>query len=157
MVAAYRLFYGGLTVSLDSVPQLIPASLVRLDGSPALTTHYLIDLFLRLIHWIPLLFRNTSFLQDGVDSLTGYSKRFSGGLLVTAIAPLSRVLLDAFGLHDPLPCDIAQVPNAAATSATQTMSSNEVLLSQAPNDMHFESPSRLLSWPNDSQLEFLRL
>ena len=41
---AYHLVYDGLGVSLTDSPQLIPVNLVRLDGSPALTGHYMVDL-----------------------------------------------------------------------------------------------------------------
>ena len=42
--AAYHLVYDGLGVSFTDSPQLIPVNLVRLDGSPALTDHYMVDL-----------------------------------------------------------------------------------------------------------------
>ena len=42
--AVYLLVYDGLCVSLTDSPQLIPVNLVRLDGSPALTGHYMVDL-----------------------------------------------------------------------------------------------------------------
>ena len=42
--AVYHLVYDGLGVSLTDSPQLIPVNLVRLDGSPALTGHYMVDL-----------------------------------------------------------------------------------------------------------------
>ena len=41
---AYHLVYDGLGVSLTESPQLIPVNLVRLDGSPALTGHYMVDI-----------------------------------------------------------------------------------------------------------------
>ena len=42
--AAYHLVYDGLGVSLTDSPQLIAVNLIRLDGSPALTGHYMVDL-----------------------------------------------------------------------------------------------------------------
>ena len=42
--AAYHLVYDGHGVSLTDSPQLIPVNLVRLDGSPALTGHYMVNL-----------------------------------------------------------------------------------------------------------------
>ena len=42
--SAYHLVYDGQGVSLTDSPQLIPVNLVRLDGSPALTGHYMVDL-----------------------------------------------------------------------------------------------------------------
>ena len=41
---AYHLTYEGKDMSLDETPQLIPVNLVRCDGSPALTGHYMVDL-----------------------------------------------------------------------------------------------------------------
>ena len=43
--AVYHLAYDGPGISLTDFPQLIPVNLVRLDGSPALTGHYMVDLF----------------------------------------------------------------------------------------------------------------
>jgi len=40
---AYHLIDKGEGVSLETTPQLIPVNLVRLDGSPALTGHYMVD------------------------------------------------------------------------------------------------------------------
>ena len=42
--AASHLVYDGPGVSLTDSPQLIPVNLVRLDGSPTLTGHYMVDL-----------------------------------------------------------------------------------------------------------------
>ena len=42
--AAYHLVYDGPGVSLTDSTQLIPVNLVRLNGSPALTGHYMFDL-----------------------------------------------------------------------------------------------------------------
>ena len=42
--AAYHLVYDGQGVPLNDSPQLIPVNLVRLDGSPALTGRYMVDL-----------------------------------------------------------------------------------------------------------------
>ena len=42
--AVYHLVYDGRGVPLTDFPQLIPVNLVRLDGSPALTGHYMVDL-----------------------------------------------------------------------------------------------------------------
>ena len=41
---AYNLIYEGKGISLDTTPQLTPVNLVRLDGSPALTGHYMVNL-----------------------------------------------------------------------------------------------------------------
>ena len=41
---AYDLIYKGEGVSLDTTLQLITVNLIRLDNSPALTGHYMVDL-----------------------------------------------------------------------------------------------------------------
>ena len=60
---AYHLFYERTDMSLDTTPQLTPVNLVRRDGSPALTGHYMVDLLPlsnssetinRAISWEPL-------------------------------------------------------------------------------------------------------
>ena len=42
--AVHHLVYDGPGMSLNSSPQLVPVNLARLDGSPALTGHYLVDI-----------------------------------------------------------------------------------------------------------------
>ena len=42
--AAHHLVYDGPGMSLTTAPQLVPLNLVRLDGSPALTGHYTVDI-----------------------------------------------------------------------------------------------------------------
>ena len=39
-----HLIYEGEGVSIDTIPKLTPVNLVRLDGSPALAGHYMVDL-----------------------------------------------------------------------------------------------------------------
>ena len=42
--AAYHLVYDGPGMSLTNAPQFVPVNLVHLDGSPALTGHYMVDI-----------------------------------------------------------------------------------------------------------------
>ena len=42
--AAYHLVYDGPGVSLNSAPQLAPVNVIRLDGPPALTGYYMMDI-----------------------------------------------------------------------------------------------------------------
>ena len=42
--AAHHLIYNGPSMSLSTAPQLVPVYLVRLDGSSALTGHYMVDI-----------------------------------------------------------------------------------------------------------------
>ena len=60
---AYHLTYEGKDMSLDETPQLIPVNLVRYDGSPALTGHYMVDL-------VPLTTRTTEcFVASGRQNI----------------------------------------------------------------------------------------
>ena len=42
--AAHHLVYDGLGMSLTTAPQIVPLNPVRLDGSSALTGHYMVDI-----------------------------------------------------------------------------------------------------------------
>ena len=97
---AYHLVYDGLGVSLTESPQLIPVNLVRLDGSPALTGHYMVD--------IPPVNADSNPLERFVSSgrqlipLMGYQDLEPGDVLGTASSPLLRVPLEVLSLHDAL-------------------------------------------------------
>ena len=78
--AAYHLVYDGQGVSLTDSPQLIPVNLVRLDGSPALTGYYMVNL-------LPV-------------HLTGYQELEPGDVLGTASSPLLRGPMETLTLHD---------------------------------------------------------
>ena len=84
---AYHLVYDGLGVSLTKSPQLIPVNLVRLDGSPALTGHYIIDIIPVNADSNPL----ERFVSSGrqLIPLTGYQDLEPGDVLGTASSPLS--------------------------------------------------------------------
>ena len=66
---AYHLVYDGLGVSLTDSPQLIPVKLVRPDGYPALTGHYMVDLLPVNDELIPL--GTFCLLGPTVDTLDG--------------------------------------------------------------------------------------
>ena len=97
---AYHLVYDGLGVSLTESPQLIPVNLVRLDGSPALTGHYMVDILPVNADSNPL----ERFVSSGrqLIPLTGYQDLEPGDVLGTASSPLLRVPLEALSLHDAL-------------------------------------------------------
>ena len=97
---AYHLVYDGLGVSLTDSPQLIPVNLVRLDGSPALTGHYMVDLLPVNADPNPLERVVSSGRQ--LIPLTGYQDLEPGDILGTASSPLLRVSLEALSLHDAL-------------------------------------------------------
>ena len=86
---AYHLVYDGLGVSLTDSPQHIPVNLVRLDGFPALTGHYMVDLLPVNDDSYPL----ERFVSSGrqLIPLTGYQDLEPGDILGTASSPLLRV------------------------------------------------------------------
>ena len=75
-------------------------NLVRLDGSPALTGHYMVDLLPVNDDSYPL----ERFVSSGrqLIPLTGYEDLEPGDNLGTASSPLPRVSLEALSLYDTL-------------------------------------------------------
>ena len=127
---AYHLVYDGLGVSLTDSLQLIPANLVRLDGSPALTGHYMVDL-------LPVHDDSNSperFVSSGRQLIpsTGYQDLEPGDVLGTASSPLLRVPLEALTLHDVL-ADASALAEVSMTLASQTAS---------PPNTTFDSPDK---------------
>ena len=105
---AYNLVYDGLGVSLTDSPQLIPVNLVRLDGSPALTGHYMVEILPVNADSNPL----ERFVSSGrqLIPLTGYQDLEPGDILGTASSPLLRVSLEALSLRDAL-ADVSAPPS----------------------------------------------
>ena len=146
--SAYHLVYDGLGVSLTESPQLIPVNLVRLDGSPALTGHYMVDILPVNADSNPL----ERFVSSGrqLMPLTGYQDLEPGDVLGTASSPLLRVPLEVLSLHDAL-ADVS----ALAESPT---SPQPVPPSHITSDSPDAPPSELLDRLDPSQREsFLRL
>ena len=85
----YHLVYDDQGVSLTDSPQLIPVNLVRLDGSPALTGHYMVDLLPVHDDSNPSK-RFVSSVGQSIP-LTGYQELEPGDVLGTASSPLLRV------------------------------------------------------------------
>ena len=148
--AAYHLVYDGQGVSLTDLPQLIPAKLVRFDGSPALTGHYMVNL-------LPV--HNDSnpserFVSSGRQPipLMGHQELEPGDVLGTASSPVLRVPLEALTLHD-VPADVSALAGSSTTPASQTALPHSTTLN--PPD---EPPPELLHRLDHSQREsFLRL
>ena len=115
--AAYHLVYDGHGVSLTDYPQLIPVNLVRLDGSPALTGHYMVNLLPVHDDSNP----SKRFVFSGRQSipLTGYQELEPGDVLGTASSPLLRVPLEALTLHD-IPAGVSALAESPTTLASQT-------------------------------------
>ena len=137
---AYDLVYDGSGVSLDSAPQRVPVSLIRLDGSVALTGHNIVDI---------------SFTHDGqypsehfVGSsrqtipLSGLRDLEPGDILGTASAPLVHVPLEEFVPHDAH-TDVTLVVVSPMPSAAPSLAIN------SPPDTLDEHPSELLRRLND--------
>ena len=84
------LIYEGKDVSLHTTLQLTPVNLVRLDGSPALTGHYMVDL------------RPLSDSWEGRQNipLSGCRELKPGDILETASSSLLRVSLESLAIHD---------------------------------------------------------
>ena len=89
--AVYHLVYDGLGVSLTDSPQFIPVNLIRLDGCPALTGHYMVDLPPARDESDP----SERFVSSGRQFIpwTGYQDLEPGDVLGTASSPLLRVPL----------------------------------------------------------------
>ena len=86
---AYHLVYDGLGMSLTDSSQLISVNLVRLDESPALTGHYMVDILSVTADSNPL----ERFVSSGRQwiPLTGYQDLEPDDILGTALSPLLRV------------------------------------------------------------------
>ena len=146
---AYHLVYDGLGVSLTDSPQLIPVNLVRLDRSPALTGHYMVD----LLHVNDDSYPLERFVSSGrqLIPLTGYQNLEHGDILDTASSPLLRVSLEALSLHD----DLADV---SALAESPTPPPQPVSPPNITSDSPDEPPPELLARLDPSQREsFLRL
>ena len=147
---AYHLVYDGLGASLTDSPQLIPVNLVRLDGSPALTGHYMVDLLPANDDSYPL----ERFVSSGrqLIPLTRYKDLEPGDILGTASSPLLRVSLEALSLHDVL-ADVSALAESPAPPSPQPVPPPNIT-----SDSSDEPPSQLLDRLDPSPREsFLRL
>ena len=137
-------------MSLTDSPQLIPANLVCLDGSSALTGHYMVN--------FPPVYNDSNpserFVSSGRQSIpsTGYQELEPGDVLGTASLPLLRVPLEALTLHD-VAADVSVLAELPTTPASQT-----ALPHSSTPDPPDEPPPELLDRLDHSQREsFLRL
>ena len=96
--AAHHLVYDGPGMSLNTALQLVPVNLVRLDGSPALTVHYMVDIATTHDGQDPVEY----FVASGRQTipLTGHRDLEPGDILGTASPPLLRVPLETLAPHD---------------------------------------------------------
>ena len=142
---AYHLVYDGLGVSLTDSSQLVPVNLVHLDGSPALTGHYMVDLLPVNDDSYPLGRLVSSGRQ--LIPLMGYQDLEPGDILSTASSPLLRVSLEALSLHDTL-TDVSTLAESPTPPPPQPVSPPNIT-SDSPD----EPPPYLLYRLDHSQRE----
>ena len=147
--AAYHLVYNGPGMTLTDSPQLIPVNLVRLNGSPALTDHYMVDFLPVYADSVP----SERFVSSGrqLIPLTGYQDLEPDDVLGTASSPLLRVPLKTL-TPSASPADVSALAESSTTPASQP--------TPPPNtsDPPDEPPPELLHRLDNSQREsFLRL
>ena len=137
-------------MSLTDSPQLILVNLVRLDGSPALTDHYMIDLLPVHDDSNP----SERFVASGrqLIPLTGYQDLEPGDFLGTASSPLLRVPLEALTLHG-IPADISALAKSSITPASQTAPPPNTAL-DSPDE---PSPELLHRLDHNQHESFIRL
>ena len=94
----HHLPYDGPGMSLNTALQLVPVNLVRLDRSPALTGHYMVDIATTHDGQDPF----KHYVASGRQTipLTGHRDREPGDILGTALPPLLRVPLGPLAPHD---------------------------------------------------------
>ena len=128
----YHLVYDGLGVSLTNSPQLIPVNLVRRDGSPALTGHYMVDLPPTLHSSDP----SERFVSSGrqIIPLTGYQDLEPGDVLDTASSPLLRVPLEALTLHN-IPTDVSALTESPNTPASPSLTAASNFPDEPPPEL----------------------
>ena len=95
---AHHLMYDGQGMTLTTAPQLVPVNLVRLDGSPALTGHYMVDTATTHDGQGPFEHFEASCRQT--TPLTGLRDLKPGDILGTASHPFLRVPLEILEPHD---------------------------------------------------------
>ena len=147
--AAYHLVYNGPGVTLTDSPQLIPVNLVRLDGSPALTGHYMVDFLPDYADSVP----SERFVSSGrqLIPLTGCQDLEPDEVLGTASSPLPRVPLKTL-TPSAHPADVSAL---AESSTPPTVQPPPPPNTSDPPD---EPPPELLHRLDHSQREsFLRL
>ena len=146
---AYHLVYDGPGVSLNTTPQLVPVHLIRLDGSPALTGHYMVNMITTHDYEDP----SEHFVGSGRQTipLTGYRDLEPGDISGTASAPLLRVPLEALAQHDA-PVSVTTVAESLSPATPLTETTNAI-----PDPPDKPSPELLQRLDDDQRTAFLRL
>ena len=114
--AAYHLVNNSLGVTLTDSPQLLPVNLVRLDGSPALTGHYMVDFLPVYADSVP----SECFVTSGrqLIPLTGYQDLEPDDVSGTASSPLLRVPLKTLK-PSASPADVSALAESSTPPALQ--------------------------------------
>ena len=146
---AHHLVYEVPGMSLNSSPQLVPVNLTRLNGSPALTGHYMVDITTTHDDQDP----SEHFVVSGRQTipLTEYQGLEPGDILGTASAPLLSVPLEALAQHDELH-DVTAVAESLSTLTPSSPASNV-----EPNTSEQPSTELLHRFDDYQRGSFLRL
>ena len=130
----HLLYDGTVGVTLSDKPQLLEVNLVRSNGSPALTGHYLVD----MLPQPGILSMQEHFVASGrqVLPLTGVADLESGDLVGVAHAPLLSVPLGALqhATHaaKPHPGQFAHCQVSAVTSSPDTSEAASAVMPPSP-------------------------
>ena len=143
--SAHHLVYDGPGMSLTTAPQLVPVNPVRLDGSPVLTDHHMVDIATTHDGQDPL----EHFVASGRQTipLTGHRDLKPGDILGTASHPLLRVPLETLAPHDtqhdvttiaesPLPWRPPLPPQASRQMPLTILQPNSSIGSTMSNAIH---------------------
>ena len=147
--AAHHLVYDGPGMSLTTTQQLIPVNLVRLDGSPALTGHYMGDIATSHNGQDPL----EHFVASGRQTtpLMGHRDLEPEDFLGTASHLLLRVPLATLAPHGTQH-EVTAIVDSPVTLAPPSTATN------VTPDASDDPPTELLHRLDDVQRElFLRL
>ena len=147
----HLLYDGTVGVSLSDEPQLLEVNLVRCNGSPALTGHYLDD----MLPQPSILSMQEHFVASGrqVLPLTVVADLEPGDLVGVAHAPLLSVPLGALqhATHasEPHPCHFADCQVSTVMSSPDT--------GEAASAVTTPSPALLKRLNSDQRTSFLRI
>ena len=144
--AARDLVYDGTGMSLATAPQLIPVNLVHLNGSPALTGHYMVDIATTRDGQDPF----EHFVTSGRQTipLAGHRDLEPEEILGTGSLPLLRVPLETLAPHDTQH-DVTTKAESPVTLAPPSTATN------VTSDASDDPPTELLHRLDDVQRESL--
>ena len=147
--AVHYLVYDGPGMSLNSSLQLVPVNLTRLNGSPVLTGHYIVDIITTHDGHDP----SEHFVVSDRQTipLTRYRDLEPEDILGTASAPLLHVLLEAPAQHNE-PYDVTAVVESLTPLTPSSPASNV-----APNTSEQPSTELLHRLDDDQRGSFPRL